>query len=152
VALASGPPTNASANAEEVAYVSTSNPFFSPGGAESVKARSLIVVVRLALLWGCGQAAPPANTGIAGRVFISGGPAPGITRPYPASEVKIIDSTGRAVATALPSSDATFSVAVASGNYTVQAVATGGNPWFQPAKVTVRASHYTTVNIYASVR
>ena len=116
-----------------------------------MRRRSLIVVVGLALLWGCGQTAPPANTGIAGHVFISGGPAPGITRPYPASEVKIIDSTGRAVATALPSSDATFSVAVASGNYTVQAVATAGNPSFIPAKVTVRAGRYSTVDIYAFV-
>ena len=115
-----------------------------------MKRLALSVIAGLVLLAGCGPTAP-AHTGIAGRVFISGGPAPGITRPYPASKVEVLDAAGKVVAAATPRSDASFSIALPPGAYTVEAHATQGNPWFQPQKVSVRAGAYSRVDIYAEV-
>ncbi len=111
----------------------------------------LVALTGLAALCGCGRAAPPAHTGITGRVFISGGPAPGITRPYPATRVKVIDAKGRVVAVATPGPDAAFRVGLSPGVYTVRAHTTAGNPWFQPQKVTVRTGSYSVADIYAQV-
>lgn len=94
----------------------------------------------------------PARTGIVGRVLTAGGPAPGAARPYPASEVKVIDSSGRVVAVVSSQPDAAFRVDLFPGDYTVEARPTAGNPWFRPEKVSVRAGLYSKVDIYAQIR
>lgn len=95
---------------------------------------------------------PPARTGIVGRVLTAGGPAPGAARPYPASEVKVIDSSGRVVAVVPPQPDAAFRVDLFPGDYTVEARPTAGNPRFHPERVSVRAGLYSRVDIYAQIR
>ena len=95
---------------------------------------------------------PPARTGIVGRVLTAGGPAPGAARPYPASEVRVIDSSGRVVAVVPPQPDAAFRVDLFPGDYTVEARPTAGNPRFHPERVSVRAGLYSRVDIYAQIR
>lgn len=95
---------------------------------------------------------PPARTGIVGRVLTAGGPAPGAARPYPASEVRVIDSSGRVVAVVPPQPDAAFRVDLFPGDYTVEARPIAGNPRFHPERVSVRAGLYSRVDIYAQIR
>lgn len=92
-----------------------------------------MVITGSLLFVACGQVTPssPARTGIDGRVPISGGPGPGTTRPDPASEVKVIDSSGGVVAVVKPESDATFRIDLPPGVYRVEAHPTSGNPWLQ---------------------
>jgi hypothetical protein len=133
-----------------------------------MKTLILVAIAGLLLPAGCGQAAPSpaptstssgtpgspspaAATGISGRVLLSGGPAPGLTQPYPHSEVTVTDSAGRRVAVVRPGPDARFTVAVPAGRYTVKARPTSGNPWFGPQTVTVRDGGYSAVKIYAVV-
>jgi len=117
-----------------------------------LKRLALLVITGSLLIPGCGQVtSSPAHTGLVGRVLISGGPAPGITRPYPASLVKAIDESGKTVAVVKPKSDATFKIDLPPGNYTLEAQPTSGNPWFGPEKVAVRAGRYSKVDIYAQV-
>jgi hypothetical protein len=94
----------------------------------------------------------PARSGIEGRVLTVGGPAPGSPRPYPASEVKVIDSAGRLVVIMSPDSNGAFRIALLPGDYTVDALPTAGNPWFKPKHVRVQSGVYRTVNIYAQIR
>jgi hypothetical protein len=94
----------------------------------------------------------PARSGIEGRVLTVGGPAPGAPRPYPASEVKVIDSAGSLVAIMSPDSNGAFRIALFPGNYTVVARPTAGNPWFRPEHVSVEAGGYSKVNVYAQIR
>lgn len=96
--------------------------------------------------------APPAHTGIKGRVLTAGGPAPGVARPYPASEVKIIDSSGRVIAVVPAGPSAAFKVDLIPGEYAVEARPTSGNPQFQLEKATVEVGRYTTVDLYAQIR
>ena len=110
----------------------------------------------LLLLCGCAlplqqRTSPPPRTGIVGRVVLSGGPAPGTTRPYPASEVKVSDAAGRVVALTRPGPDGSYRIALAPGRYRVQAVPTAGNPWFAPRTVAVRSGRYSVVDIQAFV-
>jgi len=95
---------------------------------------------------------PPVNSGIVGRVLTAGGRAPGTPRPYPASEVKVSDSSGRLVAIMSPDPTGNFSVDLFPGDYTVDARPTAGNPWFNPKHVLVQSGVYRTVNIYAQIR
>jgi hypothetical protein len=97
-------------------------------------------------------AVPTAQTGIVGRVLTAGGPAPGAVRPYPASEVTVIDSSGRVVALVPSQPDAAFWVDLLPGDYTVEARPTTGNPWFHPEKVSVHAGRWSRVDIYAQIR
>lgn len=116
---------------------------------------SLFAITGSLLLVGCGQVTPmptpTVHAGIVGRVLISGGPWPGSTQPYPASKVKVIDSSGGVVAVTTPTSNGTFRIDLPPGNYTVKAQPTSGNPWFGPEKASVRAGHYSKVDIYAQV-
>jgi hypothetical protein len=95
---------------------------------------------------------PPARTGIVGRVLTAGGPAPGAVRPYSASEVTVIDPSGRVVAVVPSQPDAAFRVDLFPGEYTVEARPTAGNPWFRPQKVSVLAGRWSRVDIYAQIR
>jgi hypothetical protein len=94
----------------------------------------------------------PAQTGIEGRVLPVGGPAPGSPRPYPASEVKVVDSAGRLVVIMSADSNGAFRIALLPGDYTVDARPTAGNPWFRPEHVSVEAGGYSKVNVYAQIR
>jgi len=94
----------------------------------------------------------PARTGIEGRVLTVGGPAPGSPRPYPASQVKVIDSAGRLVVIMSPDPNGAFRIALLPGDYTVDARPTAGNPWFRPEHVSVEAGGYSKVNVYAQIR
>ena len=116
-----------------------------------MKGLALLLIVGSLSLVACGQATSSAHTGVAGRVLLSGGPAPGITRPYPTSVVKAIDASGKTVAVAKPRSDATYRIDLPPGTYTLKAQPTSGNPWFGPEKVVVHAGHYSKVDIYAQV-
>jgi hypothetical protein len=95
---------------------------------------------------------PPVSTGIVGRVLTAGGRFPGAPRPYPASEVTVADSSGRLVAIMSPDSKGWFRIELFSGDYTVDARPTAGNPWFNPTHVRVPSGVYRTVNIYAQIR
>lgn len=122
-----------------------------------------LIATMLLLLTGCGHAArqassvspsatpPPVQSGITGRVLISGGPYPGITQAYPSSKITVTDSAGTVVATAVPKHDGTYTIDLPPGRYTAKATPTSGNPWFIPAKVTVRAGHYSKVDLVAPV-
>lgn len=94
----------------------------------------------------------PAQTGIVGRVLTVGGPAPGAPQPYPASEVKVVDSSGGIVAIMSPDPAGAFRIDLFPGDYTVDARPTAGNPWFHPKTVSVLAGRYSKVNIYAQIR
>ena len=98
------------------------------------------------------EAVPSAQTGIVGRVLTAGGPAPGAVRPYPASEVTVIDSSGRVVAVVPSQPGAAFRVDLLPGEYAVEARPTAGNPWFHPEKVSVLAGRWSRVDIYAQIR
>ena len=102
-------------------------------------------------VWAPGLGAFPARTGIDGRVLTVGGRAPGSPRPYPASEVKIVDSHGRLVVVMPPNQDGTFRLRLLPGDYTVDARPTVGNPWFQPEHARVSGG-YSKVSIYAQIR
>lgn len=98
------------------------------------------------------RGAPPAKTGIEGRVLTVGGPAPGLPRPYPASEVRVVDSSGRLVVIMSPDPSGAFRIELFPGDYTVDARPTAGNPWFHPKQISVQSGDYSTVNIYAQIR
>lgn len=98
------------------------------------------------------RGAPPAHTGIKGRVLTAGGRAPGVARPYRASEVKIIDSSGSLIAVVPAGRSAAFKVDLIPGEYAVEARPTSGNPRFQPEKATVEVGRYTSVHLYAQIR
>jgi hypothetical protein len=127
-----------------------------------MRRKLLLITAGLALLAGCGQVAnraaspspsttPPAHSGITGRVVISGGPYPGITQAYPNSKITVTDAAGKVVATAVPKHDGTYTIDLPPGRYTATATPTSGNPFFIPAKVTVRAGHYTKADLVAPV-
>ena len=118
-------------------------------------ATPLLAVLAVVLLAGCAlvpwrQGSPP-DTGIVGRVTISGGPAPGITRAYPQSRVEVFSGAGRLVASARPKADGSYRIALRLGRYRVTAVPTVGNPWFVPQTVVVRRGQFSLVELDAPV-
>jgi len=102
-------------------------------------------------VWAPGLGAFPARTGIDGRVHTVGGRAPGLPRPYPASEVKVMDAAGRLVVIVSPDPSGAFRIKLLPGEYTVDARPTVGNPWFRPEHVRVSGG-YSKVHIYAQIR
>jgi hypothetical protein len=121
----------------------------------------LAVLALLLVASGCGavpQPSPkPTNTpqsGIQGRVLAAGGPLSAATsspRPYPASEIKVIDSTGTVIATVVPHSDGTFKLDVPPGTYTLDPRPTAGNPGMTRQTVSVHPGRYTHVIVYATM-
>jgi hypothetical protein len=77
---------------------------------------------------------------------------PATPPPYPSSEIKVTDASGALVATVDPGRDGRFSIALAPGRYTLHPRPTKGNPHMIPSKVTVRASHFTHVIVWAQGR
>ena len=123
---------------------------------KSVVRRALLfTTLALLLLPGCAllswRQAPPAHTGIVGHVTMSGGPAPGISRPYPQSRIEVRNAAGQPVVSVKPKADGSYSLALAPGRYHVTAVPTTGNLWFVPQTVTVRRGHYFVVDLDAPV-
>jgi hypothetical protein len=115
----------------------------------------LLTVLAVLLLAGCAfplwHQGPPPNTGIVGRVTISGGPAPGMTRAYPQSRVEVYNEDGRLVASARSNADGSYRIALSPGRYRVTAVPTAGNPWFVPQMVVVGRGQFRLVELDAPV-
>jgi hypothetical protein len=123
----------------------------------SPRALALVAIAGLLLVLGCGHAPSVINSGVQGRVLMSGGvpPLPGLSptpRPYPNTEVAIWDASGALVAKATVGQDGRFRIALKPGRYDLVPRPTLGNPGMSSKKVTVTRNRFTTLIVWAQVR
>jgi hypothetical protein len=117
----------------------------------------ILVLLIASLLGSCGDdAGGEGSSGIAGRAVLGptcpvereGTPCP--DQPYDGARLRIVDrGTGDVVATVTTDDQGRFRVAVAPGDYVVDAEPTEGRPlpFAKPVDVTVRPGRFTEVTV-----